>query len=317
MTKRHLLFDSGCAVCTGLAQKIAQAAEGWLTAESLRSPAMQAQLDRAAPGWAWEPLLLEIEGEEVRVLRGVAMRLHILAALGPRRTWQIAKLVQQASHAFERADQGRRGFPQSNAAITAGLLLGITSAPAAARETADAGSSALGKPTLLQGEEAAELRRRALKSRDVMNLLATATIDSETADVYLYATPQGDADWSVTFPVVGGGTIAYLYRAKAQIRTQAIHQMDDVFIAYSVDGLRSRTENLALVRAPGEEAAAAQLFTCTEPGCGTQFMDFCERCCRTCSGYRTVEKNCCVCRYPGGDMIVGCMVAAYGPCGIC
>lgn len=46
---RYLLFDSGCAQCTELAQAVAQATHGGLEARSLRDPAMQRLLAQARP----------------------------------------------------------------------------------------------------------------------------------------------------------------------------------------------------------------------------------------------------------------------------
>lgn len=50
---RYLLFDSGCAQCTELAQAVAQATHGGLEARSLRDPAMQRLLAQARPYWCW------------------------------------------------------------------------------------------------------------------------------------------------------------------------------------------------------------------------------------------------------------------------
>ena len=49
----------------------------------MREPEVQALLDRARPGWQWEPMLVEIEGERVRVLAGLAMRWRLVQVLGP------------------------------------------------------------------------------------------------------------------------------------------------------------------------------------------------------------------------------------------
>jgi len=40
----------------------------------LREPEVQALLDRARPGWQWEPMLVEIEGERVRIFAGLSLR---------------------------------------------------------------------------------------------------------------------------------------------------------------------------------------------------------------------------------------------------
>ncbi|WP_448601219.1 hypothetical protein [Thermoflexus hugenholtzii] len=45
---------------------------------SPRDPEVQALLDRARPGWQWAPMLLEVEGEQVRVFTGLAMRARLV-----------------------------------------------------------------------------------------------------------------------------------------------------------------------------------------------------------------------------------------------
>jgi hypothetical protein len=70
--QRYLLFDSGCSVCTRLAEDIERASDGWLMARSLRDPEMKVLLDIARPGWRWEPTLLEVADGQPRIfLTGV------------------------------------------------------------------------------------------------------------------------------------------------------------------------------------------------------------------------------------------------------
>ncbi len=48
---RYLLFDSGCACCTKLAQDIERETGGWVRARSLRDAEMHVLLNCARPGW--------------------------------------------------------------------------------------------------------------------------------------------------------------------------------------------------------------------------------------------------------------------------
>jgi hypothetical protein len=57
---RYLLFDSGCSTCTEIAQAVEKETEGWMTVRSLREASVQKTLDKARPGWSWEPTFLEI-----------------------------------------------------------------------------------------------------------------------------------------------------------------------------------------------------------------------------------------------------------------
>ncbi|HVF14667.1 MAG TPA: hypothetical protein VM942_08715 [Acidimicrobiales bacterium] len=315
--ERYVLFDSGCLVCSGMAHDIEHAAGGWLSVRSLRSAEVQRHLDRAAPGWKWEPMLLELDADDVRVHRGLPMRLRIAAGVGPRRAWAIAKLVQQAGEALADDASGRRGFLKGSAGVMAGVVLGLAAGPASARETVEDEPVPLGAATLVGGARAEELAAQALASRDVANLLKEHAVEGKEATVYEYATGTRHTDWSATFPAVGGGVITYMVRPAAEIRTQAIYERDNTFVALSVDGILSRTANYRLGQS-GPKDAQITMNSCTESGCGFEYVNLCKRCCSTCSSYRSTDNTCCVCRTPGGGSYVFmCRAYAYGPCGMC
>jgi hypothetical protein len=107
-----------------LAQAIEQETKGWLMAKSLRDPAMRELLDNARPGWTWEPMLVEVRGERVRVYTGLKMRSRLVVGLGPRRVVRVAQLVQQALVPKAEVDQGRRRLLQFGGVAGAALLLG-------------------------------------------------------------------------------------------------------------------------------------------------------------------------------------------------
>lgn len=69
--QRYLLFDSGCSLCTSLARQVEEVAGGTLTARSLRDPAVRSILDEVKPGWRWQPMLLEVDGERRRVYAAI------------------------------------------------------------------------------------------------------------------------------------------------------------------------------------------------------------------------------------------------------
>lgn len=119
--ERYLLFDSGCTLCTGLAQDIERETNGWLTTRSLREPAMKELLDKTRPDWKWEPTLVEIDNAHVRVLTGVKMRSYLVVGLGPKRAVRVAQLVQQALAPKDRYNSERRKFLK--AASVVGLAL--------------------------------------------------------------------------------------------------------------------------------------------------------------------------------------------------
>lgn len=165
---RYLLFDSGCALCTGLAQKIERETAGWLTARSLRDPAMQALLNMARPNWRWEPTLVEVHGERVRVFTGIRLRDRLATGLGPRRAMRVVQLVAQALAAKLEVDQGRRTFLQRGALLAGWLLVGprIVQHPV----VATAQDQEPAQFFVLSGKEGAELVAEAKKDRTVKEL---------------------------------------------------------------------------------------------------------------------------------------------------
>ncbi|MFZ8845018.1 hypothetical protein [Thermoflexus sp.] len=123
MPNRWLLYDSGCSVCAALAQEVEARSGGQLRVRSLREPEVQALLDRARPGWQWEPMLVEIEGERVRVSAGLAMRARLVQVLGPVRAWRVAQAVARMGGPVLGVDWGRRRLLQQGGALAALALL--------------------------------------------------------------------------------------------------------------------------------------------------------------------------------------------------
>ncbi len=63
------------------AREVKARCAGRMGARSLHDPKVRALLNQARPGWRWEPMLLEIEGEHVRVFTGLAMRWRLMQIL--------------------------------------------------------------------------------------------------------------------------------------------------------------------------------------------------------------------------------------------
>jgi hypothetical protein len=124
--ERFLLFDSGCSSCSELAHAIERETDGLLKARSLREREIQTLLDRVRPGWYWEPTLMEVQGDSVRIFTGLAMRLRIFTGLGPKRTWRIARLVRGVGVPLIGVGTPRRQFLAQTARLLAGAaLLGL------------------------------------------------------------------------------------------------------------------------------------------------------------------------------------------------
>ena len=122
MGTRWLLYDAGCSVCAALAREVEALSGGRLRVRSLRDPEVQALLDRARPGWQWEPMLVEIEGERARVFAGLAMRMRLLQILGPARALRVAQAVARMGGPVLGVDWGRRDFLRRAGGALLGLL---------------------------------------------------------------------------------------------------------------------------------------------------------------------------------------------------
>lgn len=92
----HLLYDAGCSRCAALATEIESVAEGRLGIRSLRDAEVTTLLDQHAPNHRWEPLVLQTNGDKVRVYGGLAMRVKLVQVLGIRKALDVARLVIKA-----------------------------------------------------------------------------------------------------------------------------------------------------------------------------------------------------------------------------
>ena len=122
MRKQWLLYDGGCAACIALAQEVEALSGGRLGVRSLREPEVQARRNPARLGWRWEPMLLEVEGEQVRVLAGLGMRARLVQVLGPVRALRVARLVARMGGPVLGVDWGRRDFLRRAIGALAGWI---------------------------------------------------------------------------------------------------------------------------------------------------------------------------------------------------
>lgn len=124
--KHFLLFDSGCSLCTGLAQAVERESDGLLTAKSLRDQEMQSLLSQARPDWKHEPTLLQVHDGHVSAFTGIAMRVRLLAVLGPQRAYRVASVVRGFGVSITGFELSRRAFfSYSGKALAGFALLGI------------------------------------------------------------------------------------------------------------------------------------------------------------------------------------------------
>lgn len=108
--KRYLLFDASCMKCGKLARAIEKDVNGWLTANSLRDPEMQALLNLARSDWRWQPTLLEVESSRVTAFTGISLVRKLVKDLGLKQTLHITQLIHQMNSPSPSIDLGRRHF---------------------------------------------------------------------------------------------------------------------------------------------------------------------------------------------------------------
>jgi hypothetical protein len=109
-------------VARTVAREVKARCAGQLGARSLHDPEIQARLDRARPGWRWEPMLLEVERERVRVFAGLGMRARLVQVLGPVRALRVAQAVARHGGPVLGVDWGRRDFLRRATGALAGWI---------------------------------------------------------------------------------------------------------------------------------------------------------------------------------------------------
>ncbi len=117
--KHYILFDSGCAQCADVAAEIEKASGNNLRGLSLYAPEAKELLDRARPGWKFEPTLVQVDGETVRAYTGLAMRTHMVTFLNPLQLLKIARVAQKAGVPLFGAFEMHEPQPSENAAADA------------------------------------------------------------------------------------------------------------------------------------------------------------------------------------------------------
>lgn len=100
--------------------------EGQLTVRSLRDPNIQNLLDQANPDWQWEPMLLEVSADMLRIYKGLALGIRLVMKLGPRQALRLMKLINRYSAPptdLGATDPGRRLFLRQSGSVLAAIAL--------------------------------------------------------------------------------------------------------------------------------------------------------------------------------------------------
>jgi len=201
MTERYLLFDSGCSVCAALAREVEARSGGRLGVRSLRDPEVQALLDRARPGWRWEPMLVEIEGERVRIFTGLAMRWRLVQVLGPVRALRVAQAVARHGGPVLSVDWGRRDFLRRAGGALLGLLtLQGLGAPLRSGTAGPPIPSPSRPPSRRQVQNGEPLYSALLQQAQKQFRFETWNAEPDWKEVWLYSFEKGSALVAPLFP---------------------------------------------------------------------------------------------------------------------
>lgn len=87
--QRFLVYDDSCQHCGNLAQSVDAVAEGWLSCRGLSDPEMIAMIESVLPDWKWQPMLVTVNKDVVRVSSGALMIVRLGLGLGPRRAFRL------------------------------------------------------------------------------------------------------------------------------------------------------------------------------------------------------------------------------------
>lgn len=311
--KHYLLFDSGCSLCTSLAQSIEQASHGWLTAHSLRDPDMQALLNQAKTDWKWEPTLLDIDGNKVHAYTGLALRSRLLIGLGPKRAWHVAQLARNAGVPLVNGlNLGRRKIVGQGGKILAGTVVASQLAGLASNfqvSTAEAKSvpppvhplaRVKSKTTeLLKDEDLNNAITIAIESPDVKNIWTGEKSSIEHVMAARHTLENGNILTTVAWQVSQNEALAFYslaepighYRSQAMLQT-SVADKAIVMTATSVNGRKRVLVSLDNNAIPSGNGCS----TCTSWnwGCVAGLVGGCITCLPSCTTCVTIV-GCVVC----------------------
>jgi hypothetical protein len=134
--QRFLLFDSGCAVCSSVAEQVEQDAGGWLQVRDLNDPEMRQLLDQHYPTRVFRPTLVVVDGEKARMFTGPALSVRLVAGIGMRRAARIARHIVGMTARHPEDGVSRRSLLKA-ASTGAVALFGLSFKPAAGAATAE------------------------------------------------------------------------------------------------------------------------------------------------------------------------------------
>ena len=215
--QRYLLFNSGCATCTQLAQAIERESNGWLVGKSLTDASMCALVKQVRPNSLAEPALLEVGDMHVRLFTGANLEMRLAFRLGLRRTWRVLRILEHASLLAPQSRPPRRTFFKGLLGSLAAIAIGGATSKRSQAAAASQRKSALPQFHRVTGRQAETLLNYAHGSASLQafrDYIAESypgmfKLQEEAAIVSVGAIVPGQRFVQVSIPVVGGASNSF------------------------------------------------------------------------------------------------------------
>jgi len=147
-------------------------------------------------------MLVEIEGERVRIFAGLSLRARLVQVLGPVRAWRVAQAVARMGGPVLGVDWGRRRFLGRALGAPAGLLLMRHAGQAAAAPPPPtSGGLPIRRSRRLEGTERAQALERVQELPDLKVLELKAPAKSESSIVAAHELVDGNTLITITWQI--------------------------------------------------------------------------------------------------------------------
>lgn len=105
----YLLYDASCMACSNVAEAVRTTGVAGLSVRSLQDPTMQELLTEGGRHGLFEPALLDVDDDSVRIYTGLRLRTRLVRRVGPRKALYILRaLVESAAQGSSRGMPRRR-----------------------------------------------------------------------------------------------------------------------------------------------------------------------------------------------------------------
>ena len=311
---RFLVYDSACVQCSRVAEQARLSSRGSLEVRSLYDPEIRAMLDLAQPGWRFGPMLLEADGERIRVYSGIRMVVVLAAILGIRSAVSLVRRLADDTVAGQSTPPGvsrRVALRRSAVAVAAS-----SSARIFTRVQAAAAASITGSATLVTSQTTLY----SLMTNPQVQLAAqTFGAPSWTDVMYIAPAPGGyvlthpTTDGSVLYTAVGldgSGVISFRVDvSNGQPTIQWMSPAGDLWATtmISEDGTADTVAN------PDDASGFARcITTCIGANISTTCAQYCFFCVAPGVGAFARIADCGYCAVCGGARATTCAAACVG-----